>query len=251
MRLRQLVLVAENLEPLASQLQSIFDLGEGYHDPNIIHFGLDNYVIPVGDTFLEIVAPVKEGTTASRYMKKHGAGGYMVIVQVPDTESLRSRIEELGIRVVWKADHEGIDGTHLHPKDTGGAILSLDEARPRESWQWAGPSWEEHSNRTQRVTQLIGATLESPNPRALAERWAAICARPLLQEDSGRAWRLEWEDDQNGFLRFTGSSDGRREGLSEFWMKTRDPGAILASAREHGCETDTNGFDLGGIRFRV
>ncbi len=251
MRLRQLVLVAETIEPLASQLQEIFDLGDGYNDPNIIHFGLSNIVLPVGDTFLEIVAPVKAGTTAGRYMERRGAGGYMVIVQVPHTAAARQRFDDLGMRVVWKADHDAIDGTHLHPKDTGGAILSLDEARPKESWQWAGPDWEGHSDRTARVKQLLGATLQSPTPRALAERWAAICARPLLAGDDGSTWRIEWEGEGSGFLEFVEAQDDRGEGLSGFWFAPNDGEAVLAAAKAQGLEVEDRSFELGGIRFHV
>ena len=115
-----------------------------------------NAVFPVGDAFLEIVSPVQEGTTAGRLLDKHGGDyGYMVIMQLSDLEAARARLDGLGVRVVWKADLRDAAGTHLHPKDVGGTILSLDWMDPPESWRWAGPDWEQHV-RTDVVSGLSG-----------------------------------------------------------------------------------------------
>ena len=56
----------------------------------------------------------------------------MAIFQMPSLEEARRRVTDLGIRVVWKVDLDGIAGTHLHPKDIPGAIVSLDWASPTE-----------------------------------------------------------------------------------------------------------------------
>ena len=65
----------------------------------------------------------------------------MAIFQFADRAGPRERAADLGIRIVWRADLDDIAGTHLHPADIGGAIVSLDWADPPESWRWAGPSW--------------------------------------------------------------------------------------------------------------
>ena len=47
----------------------MLDLEVGFRDPGVELFGLRNAVIPVGDTFLEVVSPIKEGTTAGRLLE--------------------------------------------------------------------------------------------------------------------------------------------------------------------------------------
>ena len=87
MRIRQLVLVAEDRDKVVNDLCNLFKIEVAFYDPGIIHFGLENAVIPVGDTFLEVVSPVQENTTAGRYLKRRkGNGGYMVIIQVEDMD---------------------------------------------------------------------------------------------------------------------------------------------------------------------
>ena len=173
-RLRQVALVAHELASVAPRLETGLSLGTPYRDPGVGAFGLENVVFAVGDTFLEVVAPVREGTTAGRYLERRGGdGGYMAIFQVDDLEAARRRVADLGIRVVWLSDHEDIAGTHLHPKDVPGAIVSLDWAEPAISWRWAGPDWTggapEHA-----AGGIVGLTVETPDPEGLARTWAEV-----------------------------------------------------------------------------
>ena len=73
----------------------------------------------------------------------------MILLQTDDVEQHKSRVESAGMRVVHdgeiKQHGAAIPGIHLHPKDVGGAILSLDQAQPKESWLWAGHDWQYHS----------------------------------------------------------------------------------------------------------
>jgi hypothetical protein len=173
-RLRQVALVARDLEPAINGLSDALGIEVGYRDPGIAEFGLVNAVFPVGDAFLEIVSPVQEGTTAGRLLDKHGGDyGYMVIMQLSDLGAARARLDGLNVRVVWKADLRDAAGTHLHPKDVGGTILSLDWMDPPESWRWAGPDWERHV-RTDVVSGLSGVTLAVEDPEATAIRWAEV-----------------------------------------------------------------------------
>ena len=92
-RLRQVALVAAELGPVADRLQSELGLDEPYHDPGVETFGLENSVYAVGDTFIEVVAPIRPDTTAGRYLDKHGGdGGYMAIFQLPDLAEARQRV---------------------------------------------------------------------------------------------------------------------------------------------------------------
>ena len=60
-------------------------------------FGLRNAVFAIGDTFLEVVAPVRDDTTAGRYLERRGGdGGYMALFQVPDVADARRRVADLG-----------------------------------------------------------------------------------------------------------------------------------------------------------
>lgn len=174
MRLRQAVLAAATIEPLAGAVRAQLGLGEPFRDPGVGAFGLENVVFALGDCFLEVVAPIAPGTAAARQMERAGGDcGYMVIFDVRDLEGARERAAAAGVRTVWQIDLPDIAGTHLHPADVQGTIVSVDRSQPRGSWRWGGPDW------TARVGvgapgRLAGVRVAVADPAAAAARWAEI-----------------------------------------------------------------------------
>lgn len=228
-RLRQVALVAADLEPVVTAIAEALGLEVGFRDPGIGEFGLVNAVMPVGEHFLEVVAPVQPGTTAGRLLDKRGGdGGYMVIVQCDDLARRRARLPDLGVRVVWRADLADIAGTHLHPRDVGGAILSIDEARPWESWTWAGPEWTDHQA-TDVVSAITGVVVGADDPDAMAARWAEVLDAPV----DGRVVSLD-----EGRIAFEPAGT-RGEGV--------DAVELLATDRARAGET----LHLGGVELRL
>lgn len=178
MRLRQVCLVAADLRAAETALLDALGLEVAFRDPHIGQFGLRHGLYPVGDRLLEIVSPRTEGTTAGRYLERRGGdSGYMVILQTEDLAAARSRIEGAGIRIVTVAEGPGVTGLHLHPKDVGGALLSVDRAEPPDTWGWAGDDWRYHA-RDDVVTDLVGIEVAAADPDGVAERWSAVAGRP-------------------------------------------------------------------------
>ena len=117
-RLRQAVLVASELEPVAALLQEGLGLADPFRDPGVAEFGLANVVFAIGDCFLEVVSPTRPGTAAGRQLERAGGdGGYMALFDLEDLEGARRRAELGGVRTVWRIDLPDISGTHMHPGD--------------------------------------------------------------------------------------------------------------------------------------
>ena len=74
LRFRQAVLAARDLDQAVQELRAALPLGEPYSDPGVGLFGLKNAVMPLGDTFVEVVSPTQDGTAAGRFLDKHGDG---------------------------------------------------------------------------------------------------------------------------------------------------------------------------------
>jgi hypothetical protein len=176
-RLRQIALVATDLEPVVTDLERAFDLEVCFRDPGVATFGLVNALLPIGNDFLEVVSPDRPGTTAGRLLERRGGdGGYMVILQCDEQPRLAGRLEGLGVRTVWNHSGEHTKATHLHPRDVGGAIVSLDWMADPASWQWAGPVWADHV-RTRVVGGFAGVTISATDPPKMAARWAEVLDR--------------------------------------------------------------------------
>jgi len=169
-RLRQAVLAARDLDAAVAELRAALPLGEPYADPGVGLFGLRNAVMPLGDTFVEVVSPVQEETAAGRFLDRRGDGAYMAMFQVEDLAGARARAAALGVREVWAIELDDISAVHLHPADIGAAIVSLDQPVPPESWRWGGP-WRPHGK-----AHTTGLTLAARDPEALSARGRAVLA---------------------------------------------------------------------------
>ena len=248
MRLRQIALVAAQLEPVVDDLCAVLGIRVGFNDPAIATYGLENAVMPIGDTFLEVVSPVQPDTTAGRYLERRGGdGGYMVILQSEHLDADRARFAELGIRVVAQLDFAHARGTHLHPRDVGGAILSVDDMDPPESWEWAGPDWKAAVDTTL-VTGITGVAIQAEDAGTLADRWAEVLGREVETDGAARDINLE-----EGGIRFVQALDERGEGITTVRLATTDPDEVRRRAESRGL-LDADGrvvicgtvFDLDG-----
>jgi Glyoxalase-like domain len=227
-RLRQAVFVARERDAVADALRTELGLGEPFHDPGVSLFGLANSVFAIGDCFLEVVSPVAPDTAAGRYLERHGGdGGYMVMFDLEDLDGARSRVKELGIRVVWQVDLPDIADYHLHPADTGGAIVALDRSNPFGSWRWGGPAWEGKVG-TSAPGRLTGIAVAVDDPSAVAARWAQVLGVGV----SGDTIELD-----GGEIRFLAAHDPRAQGLVEIDVRLPD------ERRDE--------IELGGVRLRL
>jgi hypothetical protein len=249
LRLRQVAVVARHLAPALDDVQALFGLEVAYRDPTVVQFGLENAVMPVGHQFLEIVAPVHKSTTAGRYLDRRGGdGGYMVILQCDEHGRRQRRVRELGVRTVLEHDDGSYSIMQLHPRDTGGTFLEVDEQRGGQDtsgpWAPAGPRWQD-AVRTDVVVGIAAAEVQTPEPARVAARWAEVLERSVTDEGTPV---IALDD---GEIRFVPDADGRGEGLGGVDLVTVDPGPVVAAATERGLRVDDDTVMVAGVRVRL
>jgi catechol 2,3-dioxygenase-like lactoylglutathione lyase family enzyme len=170
-RLRQVALVAADLDREVDALCTTLGLRVCFNEPGMTTFGLHNALMVIGDQFLEVVSPTEEGTTAGRLLdKRHGDGGYMAMYEVDDLDRRVDHLQAHGVRIVWSGDLPDIRGRHLHPRDVGGTLVSVDQPVPNGSWTWGGPSWVAHGE-TSVVAAIAGVVVGATDPEAMRARW--------------------------------------------------------------------------------
>ena len=229
-------------DPIVESLCNLFDIKVSFNDPGVAHFGLENAVLPVGTDFLEVVSPVEENTTAGRYLDRRGGdGGYMVIIQVDDYDEAKNNVKENNITVVRESEHPEARAIHLHPKQMGGAIVSLDWMNPKESWKWAGPSWNDFVN-TSTVQRFVGVEIQSNDPEDMKDKWQSVLKMPS-ERVSDNQINLD-----NTWIRFIEDLDGRGAGVSSFCIEANDKEALLKKASDLGLVREGNIF-IGGVKF--
>jgi hypothetical protein len=250
-RLRQVALVARNLQEVLDDLNAVFGLEVAYRDPGVATFGLQNAVLPVGTQFIEVVSPVQEDTAAGRQLDRHGGdGGYMVITHTDDDGPIRQRVEELGIRTPIRSDGESYHVMQLHPRDTGGSFFEIDWQQggedPYGPWEPAGPDWQK-ARRTEIVDGIRGLELATSDPEQVAARWSEITGIASEKQDGLPVLTLD-----NAVIRFGEAASDARGGdtIVGVDLLAVDQAAALAAASLRGLPVEGEAVTICGIRFR-
>lgn len=256
-RIRQICLVAQDLDLIQQQLESVFRIEVAYRDPGVGSYGLDNMLMPIGDQLLETVSPKADEpeTPGGRYLKRRGGdGGYMVIMQVPQSayRGYRNRVDAMGIRLVSEPGEGRADtgGIQLHPKDVPGAIAELrwnvEEEQSDGAWWPAGPDWQ-HARHTAVVNAIRAAEIQAEDPATVAARWADVLDKPVAADADGNPLLVLTGSD----IRFVPIRDGRPEGLGGLDIHATDPAKALANADAAGCRTGEDLISICGMRLRL
>lgn len=244
LRLRQIALAVTDLDAATLQASQILGLGSAYQDPAIVRYGLRNAVYAIDNTFLEFVSPITENTTVGRLLAKQGGDcGYMVILQTDGADEARARIDAAGVRVADQLDRNGAGFMHLHPKDVGGTLLSIDYMPRWSDWEWGGPDWQKSATQDEAIT---GIGISALDPQGMAGRWEEILGRPM--EHCDHASRIGLDE---GELRFAAPAGNGSEGFQAFDLHSARAAQLRENAVRHGCLTSEGNVALFGVTIRL
>ncbi|RME20463.1 MAG: methylmalonyl-CoA epimerase [Deltaproteobacteria bacterium] len=86
--------------------------------------------LPVGDTRIELVAPLDGQGPIQRFLDKRGGGLHHICFSTDDLDADMKRLRGLGYRFTTDEPSPGAHGTRvafLHPATTGGVLIELAE----------------------------------------------------------------------------------------------------------------------------
>lgn len=248
LRLRQICLVAPELEPVIADIAAIMGLAVCYRDGNVEKYGLVNALMPVDTILLEVVSPFREGTAAGRFLAKtDGRGGYMAIFACEDPDARARAANALGVRTANVITHAPYHGVQLHPRDCRAAFIEFNHTDGSDdvlgAYPPAGPDWQSYIRKE--VTQaLTGVEMRSPEPAALAAHWGRILGLPVSRGKGGAA-ELQLS---NAVLRFM-AGDSEIMGALDF--KVANVEDVCEAAQARGYDVSDNEFLIGGVKFRL
>jgi len=212
---------------------------------------LVNALLPIGTSFLEVVAPVEADTAAGRFLERSGGhGGYIVIFDCDDPERRRRHAQALGIRIAHVIRHDDYLGIQLHPRDCRAAMIEFNHTIGGDdlmgAYHPAGPNWRA-AIRDEQAKALLETEVETPQPEDLARHWSEILELPVRA--SGRDPLIELA--QGGAIRFLGVPDTGRECLSGLRLRVADVARACTAAKQRGYRVEGNSFHLAGVHFRL
>ena len=264
-RLRQICLVTDRMEEVLDVLIATFGWQVCYGKGDLTRYGVPqrdppdfqkkffeglgfkSAILPVGDTFLELVAPVTKNNAARRFLDRRGPGGYMVITEVGDTEPFDARRTQKGWRLAGEVDYPTYHELQNDPRDIGGAILSFSQQREGKpfdgGWFPAGPDKLEKT--VPGYGGIIEATVSAPDPAEIAGRWSRLIGRAVAIEGESHAIALD-----RGRIRFAPGEGKPR--LSAIRILAEDISGALARAQAAGLEVAShNGIRVENVTIML
>ena len=224
LRLRQIALVAEKLEPAVDDLRSVLGIEVCFRDPGVERFGLENALFPIGNQFIEVVAPTQprhRGRPLPRAPRRrrrlHGDHPVRRPRAAPQARRGARRPHRDSVR------DRAFRNMQLHPKDTGGSFFEIDQQLGPDGcaedgpWEPAGGADWKSAQRLDRVTGITAAEIQSP--RSGRDRRALVGDRADPASRGGAAAPPIAARRLGGALRR--ATDGRGEGLGGIDVRAR------------------------------
>lgn len=87
-------------------------------------------MLPIGDTYLQLLEPTDPASTVAKYIERRGEGLHHIAVQVDDLLGTLESLKAKGAKLIDEQPRPGGGGhqvAFVHPKTTNGILIELVE----------------------------------------------------------------------------------------------------------------------------
>jgi methylmalonyl-CoA epimerase len=95
--------------------------------------GVEALLLDVGESHVELLAPLAEDTPVGRFLAKKGPGLHHVAYQVSDIDATLAALKQAGLALIDEHPRVGIRASRvafLHPRSTEGVLTEIVEPAP-------------------------------------------------------------------------------------------------------------------------
>jgi methylmalonyl-CoA/ethylmalonyl-CoA epimerase len=100
------------------------------HRETLTEQGVDAVLFDLGDSHVELIAPLGPQTSVAKFLVQRGPGLHHVAYRVDDIEATLATLAATGVRLIDATPRAGIRGSRvafLHPASTGGVLTEIVE----------------------------------------------------------------------------------------------------------------------------
>lgn len=101
------------------------------HRERVEDQGVDEAMLPIGDTYLQLLGPTGPDTTVGRFVASKGPGLHHIAYEVDDLEATLADLKAKGVRLIDEVPRVGGRGhmvAFVHPKANHGLLVELIQA---------------------------------------------------------------------------------------------------------------------------
>jgi methylmalonyl-CoA/ethylmalonyl-CoA epimerase len=98
------------------------------HRETVAEQGVEAVLLDVGESHVELLAPLSPDTAVGKFLAKRGSGLHHVAYRVPSVDDTLTELANQGMRLIDERPRTGIRGSRvafIHPSSTGGVLTEI------------------------------------------------------------------------------------------------------------------------------
>jgi methylmalonyl-CoA/ethylmalonyl-CoA epimerase len=126
-KIEHVALAVADLDAAIAHYREVWGI-EVSHREKVEDEGVEEAMLPFGDTFLQLVAPTGEETTVGRFLANRGEGLHHLAYEVDDLPGTLEDLRAKGVQLIDEVPRRGGRGhlvAFVHPKSNHGLLVEL------------------------------------------------------------------------------------------------------------------------------
>ncbi|MDP9068691.1 MAG: methylmalonyl-CoA epimerase [Actinomycetota bacterium] len=126
-KIEHIALVVADLDAAVAHYAQVWSL-EVEHRERVEDQGVEEAMLPLGDSYLQLLGATGPDTTVGRFLATRGEGLHHVAYEVEDLEAALADLKGKGVRLIDEAPRRGGRGhmvAFVHPKGNHGLLVEL------------------------------------------------------------------------------------------------------------------------------
>ena len=129
-KIEHVALAVADLDAAIAHYREVWGI-EVSHREKVLDQGVEEAMLPFGDTFLQLVAPTGQETTVGRFLANRGEGLHHLAYEVDDLARTLEDLKAKGVQLIDEVPRRGGRGhlvAFVHPKSNHGLLVELIQA---------------------------------------------------------------------------------------------------------------------------
>ena len=128
-RIDHIGVAVEQIEPALALYRDDFQLTLAHREV-VEEQGVEAVLLDVGESHVELLAPLGADTPVGKFLAKNGPGLHHVAYQVQDIDATLGALKQAGLALIDEQPRVGIRGSRvafMHPRATAGVLTEIVE----------------------------------------------------------------------------------------------------------------------------
>ena len=126
-KVEHIALAVADLEAAVAHYAEVWGL-EVEHRERVEDQGVEEAMLPLGDSYLQLLGSTGPDTTVGKFLAKRGEGLHHIAYEVDDLEAALAELKDKGVPLIDEAPRKGGRGhmvAFVHPRGNHGLLVEL------------------------------------------------------------------------------------------------------------------------------